>query len=256
MGLDAGKLTPLDPSQLDSFSASGYLVVPGLYSPAEMEEITAWTDAVADSPETPGKQMMYFEDSLTEAGKRILCRVENFSPWHDGFRRMFTECRMQKICSQLLQDDAVLFKEKINFKLPGGDGFKAHQDVQAGWDQYAALHVTGLLSIDPCTMENGCLEIASGMHKKGLLGTHWKPLEENALDYRPIPTRPGDAIFFDSFSPHRSAPNRTAHPRRVLYITWNKAQEGDHRVRYYAEKRAQYPPDCEREQGRDYVFRV
>ena len=64
--------------------------------------------------------------------------------------------------------------------MPGGDGFKAHQDVQAGWDEYAKLHITALVSIDPSTIENGCLEIAAGNHDKGLIGEQWKPLEENA----------------------------------------------------------------------------
>jgi len=35
----------------------------------------------------------------------------------------------------------VLFKEKVNFKMPGGDGFKPHQDSQAGWDRYADYFV-------------------------------------------------------------------------------------------------------------------
>ena len=63
-------------------------------------------------------------------------------------------------------------------------------------------------------------------------------------------------MFFDSFTPHRSAPNLTAAPRRVLYVTYNRASEGDHRAHYYADKRASYPPDIEREPGREYVFRV
>ena len=33
---------------------------------------------------------------------------------------------------ELFGEPAVLFKEKINFKMPGGAGFKAHQDQQAG----------------------------------------------------------------------------------------------------------------------------
>ena len=37
----------------------------------------------------------------------------------------------------------------------------------------------------------------------------------------------GDAIFFDSFIPHRSYPNSTEEPRRVLYVTYNAASAGD-----------------------------
>ena len=70
------------------------------------------------------------------------------------------------------------------------------------------------------------------------------------------PTRPGDAVFFDSYVPHRSEANATAAPRRVLYVTYNRRADGDHRVRYYADKRRSFPPACEREPGREYVYRV
>jgi hypothetical protein len=63
-------------------------------------------------------------------------------------------------------------------------------------------------------------------------------------------------VFFDSFIPHRSAPNATAEARRVLYYTWNRASAGDHLAQYYADKRASYPPDIERDPGKEYRYRV
>ena len=65
-----------------------------------------------------------------------------------------------------------------------------------------------------------------------------------------------DAIFFNSYTPHRSGPNMTNNRRRVLYVTYNAASEGDHRREYYADKRLSYPPDIEREPNKKYVFRV
>jgi len=76
------------------------------------------------------------------------------------------------------------------------------------------------------------------------------------MAFVPHPARPGDVAFFDSYVPHRSGPNLTAKPRRVLYVTYNRASEGDHRLRYYADKRKSYPPDCEREPGKQYVYKV
>ena len=52
------------------------------------------------------------------------------------------------------------------------------------------------------------------------------------------------------------SPNLTDQARRVLYITYNAVSEGDHLQQYYADKSQSYPPDIEREAGRDYVFRV
>lgn len=246
----------LTDSQIDLFKRDGYIIVRGLYDTGEMRNIQSWTMEVSNYSEIPGKYMMYFEKSLQDPGRRILCRMEDIEPYHEEFSRLFNSDRMLGYTSQLFGEDAVLFKDKINFKMPGGDGFKAHQDVQAGWDSYAALHITALLTIDPCTPENGCLEIAPGQHGKGLIGDKWKPLMDDELDYISLPTKPGDAVFFDSYTPHRSGPNHSPHARKVLYVTYNKLSEGDHRRQYYIDKRKSYPPDCEREPDKDYVFRV
>jgi hypothetical protein len=32
--------------------------------------------------------------------------------------------------------------------------------------------------------------------------------------------------------------------------------DGDHREKYFSDKRKNYPPDYEREPGKEYVFRV
>ena len=253
-----GSQSVLSTEQIAQFQRDGYLVVRGMYSPEEISEISTWTDEVANFPEEPGKTMMYFESSR-ETGSRILCRIENFVPYHDGFRRLITTRRMHQSVGELLGEPAVLFKDKINFKLPGGDGFKEHQDVQAGWNEFADVHITVMVAIDETNRENGSLEILPGMHTRGVLGKMWAPLTDEDTGDRPyvaVHCQPGDAVFFDSFAPHRSAPNFTGTPRRVLYITYNKASAGDSRERYYAAKRKSYPPDVERDPNRDYSFKV
>lgn len=242
--------------QIDEFKSNGFLVIRQLYGKEKMEEITAWTEEVTNYPEAPGHVMMYFEESKLEPEKKIITRIENIEPFHRGFSELFLKSEIQQITSQLFNDDAILFKDKINFKLPGADGFKAHQDVQAGWDHYSNLHITALISVDTSTIENGCLEIANGYNNQGLIGEQWTPLAEDGLEYIPLPTEPGDAVFFDSYTPHRSKPNSTNEKRRILYVTYNAANDGDHRKQYYDDKRLNYPPDIERDTNKEYVFRV
>jgi hypothetical protein len=242
---------------VEAFHRDGYVVVPRLFGLTAMAEIRRWVDEVQAWPETPGRHMMYFEQSTD--GRRLLNRMENILPYHEGFRRLAAGEQLQGACGQLFGEPAVLFKDKINFKLPGGGGFEAHQDVQAGWARYGSLHITALLTIDRATIANGCLEMASDFHRHTLIGNEWEPLTEAQLAgvrFEPIETEPGDCVFFDSFTPHRSAPNATADQRRVLYYTYNKLSEGDHLRQYYADKRASYPPDIEREPGREYRYRV
>jgi len=241
------------------FARDGFVYVPAAFSPAEMRAITGWSEEVQGWTEVPGRHMAYYEDDLAHPGRRVLQRIENFVPYHAGFERILSDRRMLGAVEQLFGDPAVLFKEKINFKLPGGDGFKPHQDQQAGWWNYAPIFITALVTIDEQTIENGCLELAAGHHKKGMVGGAWTPLTEKDMadmKFVPYPTKPGDVMYFDSFAPHGSAPNRTDRPRRVLYITYNRRADGDHRLPYYADKRKSFPPDIERAPGTQYKFRV
>ncbi len=246
---------PTDAEQA-AMQRDGFLVVPGFFGAADTADVLAWTREVETAPEAPGRHWVYHEDSLAEPGRRVMQRIENFCPFHDGFDRLVRGGALSRWTAALMGGPVVLFKEKINFKMPGAPGFKAHQDQQAGWTRYAPLFVTALVTVDPATLANGCLEMVPGRHREGLLGEEWNPLDEDALALRPVPTQPGDVIFFDSFAPHASKPNFTDHARRILYLTYNLASDGDHRAQYYAEKHAAFPPDIERDGSTAYVFRV
>lgn len=247
----------LSDEQIRQFAEDGYLIVRGLYDAETMQSVASWTEEVAAMPEEPVRQWVYWEPDLRGGDDKVLCRIEKFIEVSEGFSRL--NDGMAGMVSQLLGERAVLFKEKINYKQPGGDGFKPHQDSQAGWERYAKFFVSVLVSIDRATEENGCLEIASGYSKDGLLHKEWEPLTEgeiSEMNMMPVPTEPGDVIFFDSYAPHGSKPNLSDHQRRILYFTYNKASEGDHRDIYYAHKFESYPPDVARKADREYVFRV
>jgi ectoine hydroxylase-related dioxygenase (phytanoyl-CoA dioxygenase family) len=202
--------------------------------------------------------MTYFEDQPSDRRDRILNRVENFVPYHDRMAALF-DTDLRAACGRLFGEEAVLFKEKINFKMPGGGGFDAHQDAQAGWETYAPIYITATVIVDPATVDNGCLELAHWDHHAALVGDLWEPLAGDQLagvEFVAYPGEPGDVLFFDSYLPHRSAPNLTADPRRVLYVTYNRASDGNHRERYYADKRRSYPPDIERDSDKEYAYRV
>jgi 2-aminoethylphosphonate dioxygenase len=234
----------------------GYLVVRNFVSPQQLAELLQWTAQLEGAPEVSGRQWVYREDSMTTPVRRVIQRIENFCPYHAGFDRFIRDSALVRWTGALMGAPVVLFKDKINFKMPGGAGFKAHQDQQAGWTVYAPLFVTAMVTLDAATLENGCLEVSAGRHREGLIGEQWKPLEEQGLNLQAIPTGPGDVIFFDSFVPHASKPNLTDSPRRILYITYNLASEGDHRERYFADKHASFPPDIDRDREKTYVFRV
>ena len=69
-----------------------------------------------------------------------------------------------------------------------------------------------------------------------------------------MPSGPGDVLFFDSYVPHASKVNETDSARRILYLTYNAQFHGDHREQYFADKRANFPPDIERKPGDELSF--
>jgi len=246
----------LSQSQLDDFKNDGFLVVRSGVSEADMQRLQTWTDELLALPEESGKHWVYHEQSLKGDSRDLVSRIENITPFHDGYRDLAKALSVP--VGQLLGDPAVLFKEKVNFKMPGGDGFKPHQDSQAGWDAYADFFISVLISIDEATVENGCLEICAGHHKRGLFQS-WEPLGEDdmsGMDFVPVPTQPGDLIFFDCYAPHQSLANLSDKIRRIYYATYNRQSAGDHLEQYYADKHKNYPPDIDRNPDKDYVFRV
>lgn len=248
--------------QLAFWRRQGYLKIDADLDADERAALSDWTEDLRARPETPGKWMKYYERG--PKGERLLSRIEDFVPYHEPFNALLTGPRMLARVSALLGEPGVLFKEKINYKLSGGAGYAAHQDAPAFTSFDQSLHITLMISVDATTPDNGCLEVAKHPGDRVLL-----PLAEDLtidaevareLAWSAITTRPGDLLFFDSFLPHRSGPNRSSEPRRALYVTYNKASEGNVRDRYFREKRAVFPPEIEREPGRVYgrtgVFNV
>ena len=168
--------------------------------------------------------------------------------------------KVLKMVGQLFDDEAVLHKEKVNYKLPGGDKFDAHQDYAAGWWLYGqSNHISVLMCIDPANRKNGCLELVRARHKEGLFCPQWAPLSDEVcatMDWEVYETEPGDIVFFDAFVPHRSGPNNTDTRRRIVYATYSMKREGEWREKYFQDKRAALPPDIEREAGKEYKYRV
>lgn len=249
----------MNSQDLGHFKRDGFLIVRGMYGPTEVRSLSDRIDAIAAEKPSALGPMVYFEDSLKKKGARILSRIERIADYDEELKRFVAADKMTSRVEALLGEPGVLFKEKVNFKLPGGGGFEPHQDIQPGWDEYAPYFLSVLVTIDDSTIENGCLELAAGHHTRGLIGQKWKPLQGDELrgiEFKPYPMAPGDAAFFDCFVPHRSKPNLTSKPRRNLYLTYNRVSDGDHRQEYFSDKRKSYPPDFEREPGKEYVFRV
>jgi hypothetical protein len=216
------------------FAEHGWAVVDAVPA-AAAALLPAWVDEVAALPDATG---VLQHREATDAGPQ-LCRSENFVPVHAGLRDLLCSGPVVEVAGALLGEPAVLYKEKINYKLPGGAGYSAHQDAPA----YPMIecHVSAMIAVDDADEHNGGLEVVSRCFDAVL------PTDErgciaadvaSTLDWRPIDLRAGRTLWFHSRTPHRSLANCSTRPRRALYPTYNAAREGDRRVEYYEHKRA------------------
>jgi len=250
----------LSDEQVAQFRDLGFVALKSAFNAAETEAIQYWATDIAALPEEAGRHWVYHETSLLDGKKDLINRIENMTPFHEGLSELAGS--FMPSVGQLLGEAAALFKDKINFKMSGGEGFEPHQDSQAGWEDYAKYFINVMVCIDEATIENGCLELArrpDSLADAHLVGQEWVPLSEQAtaaMDFKSYPMRPGDVIFFDSYAPHKSARNMTDTTRRLYFSTYNRLSEGEHLTAYYADKRKSYPPDIEREADKDYVYRV
>jgi len=190
-------------------------------------------------------------------GPSQLSRIENLVPYHSGLAQVLQSGPLVEVISDLMGERAVLYKDRINFKLPGGGAHAAHQDGVAYESGNLATfrpdvtpYVSVLISVDRATLENACLQLVPNwpLIKLEILRME-RPFPEHPtfskiaqsvedrLEWLPIETDPGDVLLFTERLPHRSTANRSAKPRRILYGVYNPISEGDRREQYFEEKR-------------------
>ena len=150
-----------------------------------------------------------------------------------------------------------IFKDKYNFKPPGGEGFFCHYDgvfyfydsnnkKKRGWYEYADYFVNVAIPMDPCSERNATLEM-SQIHNlafdKLILNTKndgTPDLLENVekkLNFQTLNLNIGDIAIFSNLTPHRSKKNNSSISRRILYYTYTPEKFGNNYEKYFFDKK-------------------
>ena len=192
----------------------------------------------------------------------VLIRIENFIDINSRLRDILLNPKMMNKIESLLGDKAVLFKDKVNFKYPGGVADELHQDVQAKWDDYGTKDfITVGISLDECTVETSCVYFYKKQieGRRRMLGQYSQPLSWELFDkndFEPLIAAAGDVSFHDVYAPHFSEVQKSKKQRRVIWLTFNAVSSGDFREQYYVDKLKNYPPNNKRKKGVNYEFKV
>ena len=93
------------------------------------DQVRMLTEAVAEVEAWAGEPGLAHSEA-TPDGPRI-ARSEDFVPHHAQLAEFVRTGPATEVLAELFGEPAVLFKEKINYKHPGGGGFAPHQDATA-----------------------------------------------------------------------------------------------------------------------------
>lgn len=228
----------MTPADRRDWNDRGWIHCVDVVGPAQLDVLRRSVDQLDAWATTGGPGLHHFES--TERGP-VVARSEHFADVHRDLGEFVRGAQVADVLAELFGEPAVLFKEKVNYKHPGGGGFAPHQDATAY--RFVDHHISVMVPLDPATIASGCLFFAPG-HLGGAMPTDDRGRVDEpfaaTLDWQPVEAQPGDMVFFDSYAPHHSGTNRTDRPRRALYLTYNAASKGDHRAAYYADKTAEF----------------
>jgi len=209
----------LTAEQIAFYRREGYLIVRGLFSQSEVDEIRRRFDAVAAGPAVPEH---WYPDLSEEGSKDPLKRYPRVMMPHrfDAMtKRYLLEPRVLNVLRDLLEDEPLAAQSMFYFKPSGSRGQALHQDDfylrTQGGDCLAAW-----IAIDPSTPENGGLRVAPGTHRDAIHCPRQADSRESftteyvepAPGHDPVPAvlAPGDVLFFNGRVIHGSTPNN--HP--------------------------------------------
>lgn len=215
----------LTPAELATYHEQGYLVLPGVLTPAGRKEMVdqcmaAWT--AEKGPYNPSAT--WLENAL----------LSNIHQRARIVRDFYFEGPLVDVVGQIIGPNVKGVTAQLTFKMRGHtQAFAWHQDNGYGeLDPYNA--VTCLTALEDNDLETGCLWIVPGSHKQGQIQPGLSAAEkksQKAIDIKvdeskavPMPLKAGDSLIFSCWMLHKSEGNHSKErDRRVLFLRYADA---------------------------------
>jgi ectoine hydroxylase len=217
----------LNYDQVQAYDRDGYVVVPGVFTPEEVNVLLV-------ASETSSRMTEHVYDVPDAAGRR-----SKLAFWGDvradAFGAVTTSPRLVNNVRMLLREDVYHWHSKMSVKQPHtGGAWEWHQDY-GYWYGDTCLYprmVSCMVALDPCTRKNGCLKVIVGSHLLGRINHEnvggqngADPARVNAVLKRmPVhycEAAPGSVVFFHCNTFHSSEANNSEIPRRAYICCYN-----------------------------------
>lgn len=217
------------------YEENGYLIVPRLLEPPEVDELHKALSEVLQEAEGLQASNAKFAMSAPApgSGRRYVKRVFNPIARHDAFKKLVSHPGILDVVQELIGPDITLQQTKLNLKPPAEDArFEWHQDYpffpHTNYDLVAVM-----VFLDDADESNGCLRVIPGSHKLGPLehdfsadgqayGTEVKDkaLFEDESRWTGLVVPGGSIALHHSCTLHSSGPNNSDRPRSSLIFEY------------------------------------
>ncbi len=223
----------LNSDQIAHFWENGYVVAPSGVNDELLEQmdlqLNEWIEESrghhSNYGETlDGKARFDLEIGHSSDNPKLR-RVANPVDVSQAYQQVLWDSPITDMVAQLIGPDVKFHHCKLNIKLPGMESVVYfHQDHS--YDPHTNDDMLAiLLMIDDATLQNGCLKVVPGSHKKryshfqndkytGAIDTsYYGEFNEECV---PIVAKRGDVCFMHTWTVHGSENNRSENPRRLL----------------------------------------
>jgi hypothetical protein len=233
----------LSSQEVAEFHRRGFVLLHGLL---EREECALLLNSLINDPKVQAEALSRRDG---EGGVTKL-RVWNQAS-DDLFGLIGRLPRVVEPVEQVLDGEVYLYHSKVTLKEPRTGGAWAwHQDYGYWYNNGCLfpLMASVMLALDPCTRENGCLQVLEGSHLLGRID-HGKVGDQTGADpervqeaVKVLPLvycemNPGDGLLFHCNTLHRSDQNHSDQRRTTFICCYNAARNNPykehHHPRYY-----------------------
>ena len=213
--------------QIQAYDRDGYVLVPDVFTPQEIEILLA-------NVTKEGRVTKHLGAALDAAG-----RASKLSLWmetgDDVFGAVSASPRVVNAVRMLAREEVYHWHSKVMMKEPRvGGAWEWHQDY-GYWYGDGCLYpklLSCMIALDPATRENGCLKVVPGSHLLGRFD-HGRVggqagadqervnavIERLGVKYCEAPA--GSALFFHGNLFHASEANLSDKPRRAYICCYN-----------------------------------
>lgn len=207
------------------YDENGYVLVPGVFSAAEMDVLETDFDRIVAQLVSSGENVnaAWGGEEVEKLGAQnsVVIHTHNVQHYSANWMRALLHENFVLATQELLGPNIVLHHSKL-FQKPAEEGapFPMHQD----WNYFPFAKdsmLAAIIHVSDADDAMGCLRVYPGSHKLGRLTG---AMGSDALDgyaienATPQPAKRGDVLFFNYLTIHGSMPNRSDRTRKTVLV--------------------------------------